>query len=263
MKDDRSHGTRWSGLNMKRVAIVTGGSSGIGFAITKKMVENHVDVTIIGRNDDALKEAALKLNSEIHWEQADVSNRMDVERAVKSVVERTKSIDILVNNAGTGGTITTQTPLQEAESIWNQVNNANLKGAFLMTMAVAPFLKRPGGRIVNISSIGAFTGGSSAGGLAYAASKSGLNGLTFASARELSKDGITVNAIAPGLITETNFFNGQLTDKQLKQMVAQIPVGRAGQPDDIASAVWYLASPNASFINGEILNVNGGWLFGR
>jgi 3-oxoacyl-[acyl-carrier protein] reductase len=89
--------------------------------------------------------------------------------------------------------------------VWNEVNDANLKGAFFMTMAAAPFLKRPDGRIINISSIGAFTGGSSAGGLAYAASKAGLHGLTFASARELSKDGITVNAIAPGLITATNF----------------------------------------------------------
>lgn len=250
-------------MKTQRVAIVTGGSSGIGFAIAKKMVENHVDVTILGRKEGALREAALKLNGEIHWAQADVSNRTDVEKAVKSVVERTKNIDILVNNAGTGGTITTQTPLQEAEFVWNQVNGTNLKGAFMMIMTVARFLKRPGGRIINISSIGAFTGGSRAGGLAYAASKSGLNGLTFASARELSKDGITVNTIAPGLIIETNFFDGQLTDKQLNQMVAQIPAGRAGQPDDIASAVWYLASPDASFINGEILNVNGGWLFGR
>jgi 3-oxoacyl-[acyl-carrier protein] reductase len=147
--------------------------------------------------------------------------------------------------------------------VWNEVNDANLKGAFFMTMAAAPFLKRPDGRIINISSIGAFTGGSSAGGLAYAASKAGLHGLTFASARELSKDGITVNAIAPGLITATNFFSGKLTEEQINRTVAQIPVGRAGKPEDIASAVWYLASPEASFINGEILNVNGGWLFGR
>lgn len=250
-------------MKKKRVAIITGGSSGIGYAIAKKMVENQVDVTILGRKEIALKEAAFRLENNVHWIQADVGNRPDVELAIKSVVERTGSIDILVNNAGSGKAITTQTPLLEAESVWNEVNDANLKGAFLMTMAVAPFLKRPSGRIINISSIGAFTGGSSPGGLAYAASKSGLHGLTFASARELSIDGITVNAIAPGLITETNFFNGQLTDERVNRTVTQIPVGRAGKPDDIASAVWYLASPDASFINGEILNVNGGWLFGR
>ncbi|WP_100487815.1 SDR family NAD(P)-dependent oxidoreductase [Sporolactobacillus pectinivorans] len=149
-----------------------------------------------GRREGALKEAAFKLSGDIHWARADVSNRMDVEKTVQSVVEHSGAIDILVTNAGTGG-------------------------------------------------------------LAYAVSKSGLHGLTFASAREPSKDGITVNAIAPGLITETNFFDDKLTDERLSQMVAQIPADRAGQPNDIVSAVWYLASPDASFINGEILNVNG------
>lgn len=250
-------------MKKKRVAIISGGSSGIGYAIAKKMVKNQVDVTILGRKENKLREATLKLKDEIHWIQADVGSRTDIEQAIKSVVERTRTIDILVNNAGSGKAITTQSSLLEAESVWNEVNDANLKGAFLMTIAVAPFLKRPDGRIINISSIAAFTGGSSAGGLAYAASKAGLHGLTFASARELSKDGITVNAIAPGLITETNFFSGKLTEAQVNRTVAQIPVGRAGKPDDIASAVLYLASPEASFINGEILNVNGGWLFGR
>ncbi|MCO7124762.1 SDR family oxidoreductase [Sporolactobacillus shoreicorticis] len=250
-------------MRTNRVALITGGSSGIGFAIAKKMIENHVDVTIMGRKEDALSEAATKLQGSIHWIRGDVSDRPDVERAVKSIADRTGTIDILVNNAGKGGGITTKIPLSEAEAVWDDVSAVNLKGAFLMTMAAAPILKRPGGRIINISSIGAFTGGSRAGGLAYAASKSGLHGLTFASARELSKEGITVNAIAPGLITETNFFNGQLTEKRLNQTVSQIPAGRAGQPSDIASAVWYLASPDASYINGEILNVNGGWMFGR
>lgn len=131
-----------------------------------------------------------------------------------------------------------------------------------MSIAAAPYLSRPGGRIINISSIGAFTGGSRAGGLAYASSKAGLNGLTYALARELSSQGITVNAVAPGFVQGTGF-TGAWPDSLVEGIVSQIPVGRAGETSDIAEAVLFLAGPQASFITGEILNVNGGWLFGR
>lgn len=249
-------------MNRKRVAVVTGGSSGIGFAIAKKMVENDIDVTILGRTESSLKMAETKLGGKIHWLRADVGNREEVEAAVRSILRRTGSIDILINNAGTNEILTTQVPLQEGEAAWDQVIDTNLKGAFLMTVAIAPHLRRSNGRIINISSIGAYTGGSSAGGLAYASSKSGLLGLTFALARELSGDGITVNAIAPGLIAQTNFFKSGLDEDRLNRITAQIPVGRAGTPEDIAAAVWFLVSPEASYITGEVININGGWLFG-
>lgn len=131
-----------------------------------------------------------------------------------------------------------------------------------MAVAIAPYLRKPGGRIINVSSIGAFTGGSNAGALAYAASKAGLLGLTRALARELSSEGITVNSVAPGFITSTNFFNGGLTEDMLKSYTEQIPAKRAGVPEDVASAICFLASSEASYINGEVLNINGGWLFG-
>jgi 3-oxoacyl-[acyl-carrier protein] reductase len=132
----------------------------------------------------------------------------------------------------------------------------------LMTVAVAPHLIRPGGRIIYISSIAAFTGGSRAGSTAYAAAKAGLHGLTYGFARELSEQGITVNAIASGFVADTGF-TGSWPAERVNGIVAQTPVGRAGRVDDIAAAVRYLASPEASFVTAEILNVNGGWLFGR
>lgn len=117
-------------------------------------------------------------------------------------------MDVLVNAAGFGKGFTTEVPLEEAEAIWDEVMDGNLKESFLMAMAAAPHLARPGGRIINVSSIAAFTGAGSAGSMAYAAAKSGLSGLTYALARELSPQGITVNTVAPGFFPDTGFFGG-------------------------------------------------------
>ncbi len=153
-------------------------------------------------------------------------------------------------------------PLEEAERAWDAVQNANLKGSLLTTVAAAPHMPRPGGRIIYISSIAAFTGGSRAGSAAYAATKAGVLGLMHGFARELSPQGITVNAISPGFIANTGF-TGSWPEERVRGIVEQIPVGRAGHAEDIASATLYLASPQASFITGEVLHVNGGWLFGN
>ncbi len=250
-------------MNHKRTAVITGGGTGIGFAISERMLELDTDVIIIGRRESVLIDAANKLGGNVRFIQADVSNRAEVENAVRLISDMTDTIDVLVNNAGFGEGITTSKPLPEAEAVWDRVVSANLKGAFLMTVAISPLLRRPGGRIINISSIAAYTGGSKAGNLAYAAAKSGLHGLTFSTARELSSQGITVNAIAPGIILDTDFFGGELSSDRINQTISQIPAGRTGTPKDIAYAAGFLASPEASYINGEILNVNGGWLFGK
>ncbi|MXQ53416.1 SDR family NAD(P)-dependent oxidoreductase [Shimazuella alba] len=250
-------------MSEKRVAVITGGSSGIGFGIAQKLVRDGFDVTILGRDKQKLQDAVRKIDSSVHWVQADVTDRAEVEHVVRKIVNRTHVIDVLINNAGHLERITTKTPLEEAVKIWDEVHHSNLKGAFMMTMAVAPFLRKPGSRIVNISSIGAASGGSSPGSLAYSSAKAGLNGLTFALARELSPEGVTVNAVAPGFIPETNFFNGGLSEESIQQTIEQIPIKRAGKAEDIAAAVSYLVSPEASFVTGEVLNVNGGWLFGR
>ncbi len=246
-----------------RVVLVTGGSTGIGRGIAEAFAKRGERVVIVSRNEERLQAAARVLGPSVSWEKADVSDAEDVRSMVNKVVERFGRIDVLVNCAAPttyGGRITTTTPFEEAERLWDTELGVGLKGAFLVMMAAAPRLPRPGGRIISVSSIAAFTGGSRPGSMAYAAAKAGILGLTLACARELSSQGITVNAVAPGFIAETGL-TGNWPEERKREIIAQTPVGRAGEPKDVAGAVLYLASPEAAFVTGQVLNVNGGWLF--
>ncbi len=246
-----------------RVVLVTGGSTGIGRGIAEAFAKRGERVVIVSRNEERLQAAARALGPGVSWEKADVSDAEEVQSVVNKVVERLGRIDVLVNCAAPttyGGRITTTTPFEEAERLWDTELSVGLKGAFLVTMAAASRLPRPGGRIINVSSIAAFTGGSRPGSMAYAAAKAGILGLTLACARELSPQGITVNAVAPGFIAETGL-TGKWPEERKREIIAQTPVGRAGEPKDVAGAVLYLASPEAAFVTGQVLNVNGGWLF--
>ena len=245
-----------------RVAIVTGGGSGMGRAIAQGFAQQGTHVVILGRREAALREAAEALGPWVSWRRTDVSRREEVAAAIEEVVARFGHVDILVNAAGFVVGVSPDMPLDEAERNFDETVNTNLKGAFLMAIAVAPHLRRPGGRIINISSIAAYTGGSGGGAVDYAAAKAGVLGLTYGLARSLSAQGVTVNAIAPGFIGETGF-TGDWSDERIQRIVSQTPVGRGGRAEDVAAAVLYLASPEASFVTGEVLHVNGGWLFGR
>lgn len=245
-----------------RTSIVTGGGSGIGRATAGALVREGYRVAIFGRDEEKLRRVAGELGDMVVWRRADVGDRDRVVEAVASVVDEFGGIDVLVNNAGFVRGVTTEMPLDEAERNFDAEVGTNLKGAFLMAMAVAPHLRRPGGRIINVSSIAAFTGGSRPGAIGYAAAKAGLHGLTYGLARELSPQGITANTVAPGFIAETGF-TGRWPEERVRGIVAETPVGRAGRAEDVAAAVLYLASEEASFVTGEVLNVNGGWLFGR
>jgi len=248
----------------ERTIVITGGGRGIGRAAAVAFAQRQEQVVIIGRNERRLRETAAALGPRVTWQQADVTQREQIQAVVTTIIAQQGGIDVLVNNAGTSAipAIKTDLPIEEAEHSWDAEINIHLKGSFLMAMAVAPHLPRPGGRIINISSIAAFTGGSSAGGVAYAAAKAGLIGMTYGLARELSPQGITVNAIAPGFIAETGF-TGAWPQERVQRLIAQTPVGRAGSAEDIAAAIVYLASPEAAFVTGEVLHVNGGALFGH
>jgi 3-oxoacyl-[acyl-carrier protein] reductase len=244
-------------------AIVTGGSSGIGGAIARAFSEHGAQVGLVARGSDRLRETERELPGRIVWRTADVADREAIRPAIEELAEELGGLDVLVNNAGIGDYVFTDTEAEEAERIWDRVIDADLKGVFLTTLAAAPHLRRPGGRIVNVSSIAAVTGGSQPGGLAYAAAKSGVVGLTYALARELGPQGITANAIAPGFVPATDFFGGKVDEERINAVAEQTPLGRPGQPEDVAGAAVYLASDAASFVTGQIIQVNGGWSFGR
>lgn len=244
-------------MESKKTAVVTGGASGIGFAVAKSLLESGFEVVLVGRDESRLAEAAEKLGEGAKWRQADVARREQLEAAF----DRFETISVLVNAAGFIRPTSLTTPPAEAEDNWDAVVGANLKGSFLTATLLAPKLASPGGRVINISSIGAQAGGSRPGGLAYAAAKSGLHGLTFALARELAPRQITANVVAPGFIASTGF-TGTWSEERVKEIIDQIPLGRAGCPEDVAGAVCWLASDAASFVTGTVISVNGGWRIG-
>lgn len=249
-------------MSSQRVVVITGGNSGMGQAMAAAFAQANEHVVIIGRSEERLRATAQELGSNVTWLKADVSQRSQVEGAVADIVRQFGHVDVLINAAGFVLGVTTDLPLDEAERLWDEMVDTNLKGSFLMAAAVAPHMTRPGGRIVNISSIAAFTGGSRAGSMAYAAAKAGVLGLTYGLARELSPQGITVNAIAPGFIANTGF-TGEWSEERVRGIIAETPIGRGGHVSDVVAAALYLSSPDASFVTGEVLNVNGGWLFGH
>lgn len=243
------------------VAVVSGGGTGIGRAIAARLATRH-EVVVLGRRKDVIEAAAAELGPRVHAHQVDVS----VKDEVLAFAERMRAdhgrVDVVVNNAGYLLPVTLA-DIDAGETNLDEVLGANLKGAYLLTAALRELLPSPGGRVVNISSIAALSGGSGPGAAqAYAAAKAGLTGLSFGMARELGPRGITVNVVAPGFIADTGFTEDFPAERQ-RWLVEQTIVGRAGQVDDVAHAVEFLASPEASFISGHVLHVNGGWLFGR
>jgi 3-oxoacyl-[acyl-carrier protein] reductase len=247
-----------------RTVVVTGGGTGMGKAIAAAFAGDGDQVVIVGRRAEALRSAAEDIQSRtsapLRWRACDVSDPARVDDFVAWLMaEVGDTVDVLVNNAGGTGSVDRDAPTRAAAEYAYRMLSGNLVGTYLMVHALWKHLRRPGGRIINMSSIAAFRGG----GDMYSAAKAGVVGLTYSLAGELGPEGITVNAVAPGLVLGTEFFGDRMTQERLERTVAQTPMGRAARPEDIASAVHFLASPAASFLTGEVLHVNGGWIYGR
>jgi len=237
-----------------RVALVTGASRGIGRAIAERLAAQGALVVAAARGEHAqpVVETIAAAGGTAEAVSLDVTEEGAAARLVASTLERHTRIDILVNNAGIARD---QLMLRMKREDWDAVLATNLTGAFALTQAVLkPMIRQRGGRIISISSVVAQRG--NAGQANYAASKAGLIGFTKAVALEVASRGITVNVVAPGLI-ETDMTR-TLTEEGREEWASQIPLGRLGTPADIASAVCFLASDEASYITGHVLAVNGG-----
>lgn len=241
-----------------QVAVITGANQGIGKATAEVLHAAGANVALLARTTESLQEVANGLTA-IRADSAlaiptDVADEVQVNQAVEQVMATWGRIDILVNNAG----LVSPGNFDQIElAAWQRILNVNLTGAFLCSHAVVPFMQRQQyGRIINISSISAQTGGVS-GGAHYAASKGGMIAMTKTLARDLGSANITVNAIAPGQIDTRPEF---LTTEQRQHLEGMIPLGRLGNPEEIAYPILFLASPMGAYITGATLDVNGGIL---
>ena len=235
-----------------QVALVTGGARGIGLAISTRLANRGVRVAVgYSHGADTAKQfAAAREGATVH--QGNIGVAADCERVIGEVLEQHGRLDILVNNAGItiDKTVRKMTPEE-----WDRVVHVNLSGAFYLSRAVLQhMLDRGYGRIVNISSVIGEKG--NIGQANYAAAKSGLFGLTNSLALETARKGITVNSVAPGFIATEMV--AAIPEQALERVIAQIPVGRLGQPDEIARVVEFLADPDSGYITGEVYGINGG-----
>ncbi|MGM9819519.1 MAG: 3-oxoacyl-[acyl-carrier-protein] reductase [Candidatus Onthomorpha sp.] len=238
-----------------KVAIITGGTAGIGAAAARKFAQEGAKVIVWARNAEkgkAFVEAMAKEGYTICFDAVDTSNYEQVVAATKRVFDANGKIDILINNAGitNDSTLKKMTPEQ-----WQSVIDINLTGTFYCTKAVNQYMVEAGwGRIINVSSVVGLYG--NFGQTNYVATKAGVIGMTKTLCRELGKKGVTVNAVAPGFIATDMV--AKMPEDVLAGMVAKVPVGRLGKPEDIANAFCFLASDEAAYVNGAVLSVDGG-----
>lgn len=239
-----------------KVAVVTGGTRGIGLAIVKAFLNEGASVALFGSRQETVEKALAEVkpefpNSDIIGLYPDLSNHEEVEKAINEVKTHYGKINILVNNAG----ISAREPLYDYDpEAFDNIMNLNVNSVFYCTRAVAPIMKAEGGGvIINTSSMVSIYGQPS--GCGYPTSKFAVNGLTKSLARELGKDNIRVNAVLPG-VTRTDMV-AALPKEMVDQISKGIPLGRVGEPEEVANAFVFLASDKASYITGATLNVDG------
>ena len=241
-------------------ALVTGGGVGIGRRIALRLAQAGARVAVTYRNHEPDPElvAALGAGSDPVIVQLDATSELEVTRLATTISDRFSTLDVLVNNVG--GLVRRATLAQLDAELWRTVLAVNVDSTYLVTRALLPLITRGRGRVINNASLAGQNGGGP-GALAYATSKAAIFGFTRALARELATDGITVNALAPGFSEDTPFPEIFTSAEARAATIAAIPLGRAGIPDDVASAVQWLASTESSFITGSVIDINGGQYF--
>ena len=240
---------------MEKIAIVTGASKGIGREIAKHLARNKIKVIAnynkSEKEANELKKELEKENIQIDIVKADVSNREEIKKLIQYTIKKYNKIDILINNAGISEY---KLFIDETDEDWNRVINTNLYSAFAMSQEAIPYMiQKKEGCIINISSIWGLVGASME--VLYSISKSGMNGLTKALAKELGPSNIRVNSIAPGII-ETNI-NNRFLSEEIEQIKEEIPLEKIGKTEDIAKCVMWLVEDK--YTTGQIISINGGW----
>lgn len=247
-----------NGRSLGRTAVITGGTSGIGFAAAKRLLSEGYQVAIIGRNPEKAKKAESHLGAGCKSYCCDISDIQQIEETLSKINRDFGSVDVLVNCAGILDASKIDT-LTEAE--WDRVIDINLKGTYFMMQKALPYLgKGKSPRIINIGSNAGRMGGFE-NGLAYSASKGGIIALTYGAARRLAPRGITVNCVAPGTIV-TEMVEKGYDEATRQRLTARFPVGRMGRAEEVAAAISYFASEESSFTTGAVLDVNGGLFMG-
>jgi len=246
-----------------RVAVVSGGGTGIGRAIAHALAADGDEVFVLGRRRRVLEEAASTINGalgeqRVHALCADLRQPEWVAEAVRQIANRTGTIDVVVNNAGGNFAAHPKSDLDGVRDDWRTNFEGNVLPAVLLTHALLPRLRRPGGRIVTIGSIAAFRGPAT-----YGGSKAALHPWSAELAVALAPEGISVNMVAPGYVTETEFYGDRMGPELHEDRSRRAPAGRGADPSEIAALVRYLAGAEAGFVTGQILQANGGALLGR
>ncbi|WP_117208708.1 SDR family NAD(P)-dependent oxidoreductase [Allorhizocola rhizosphaerae] len=247
---------------MTRLAIVSGGATGIGRAIAAAFAADGVDVVIVGRRAELLAASAEEINETVGTPRvravsADL-REVDGAASVAASVSAGRAVDILVNNAGGNVAPGPAADLQGVRESWMSNVEGNVLPAVLLTHAVLPLMARPGGRIVTVTSIAAFRGPAT-----YGGAKAALHPWTAELAVQLAPEGITANVVAPGYVPGTEFYGERMNPEFHAGRAAQNPMNRGGEVEEIAATVVHLAGPHAGFLTGQIIQINGGALLGR